>query len=375
MAANRNAARCARSIATGAEHWFFPAAALYGSVAVPLSVYGMLGGELRIPGLATPAGHAHELLFGYSLAVVAGYLTGRASTARLTLLLALWFAGRVSYLVAPHGLPASALNIGFASALALTAAPKLIRAAKKWRNRILGPLIVALAMAVTGFHLALVAGTPRFQMLALRQSVLLLALLMLFMGGRIIAPAVAGAIERTGGSLEARVQPRIEGALLVTMVAAVLGAASPLTDMLAGLCLITAGTLAAVRLLRWRLWQCRSRADLLCLGAGYGWLAAGLILLGSARLGALPIATATHGITIGALGTLTTAVMTRVYLIKSGGRPENAGRALSLMATAMSAAAVVRIAGGGTQVSLCLAAVLWSTGLLLVLDQFRRFRP
>lgn len=374
MAAKGDSTRSAIPAALAAERWFFPAAALYGAVAVPASVYGMLDGEQHIPGLATRAAHAHELLFGYALAVVAGYLTGRASAARLALLLGFWLAARVSYLMAPYGVPAALLNTGFAAAMALTVAPKLIRAAKKWRNKMLGPLIVALAIAVSVFHLALVVESPRFQLLALRESVVMLALLMLFMGGRIIAPAVAGAIERSGGTMEARVQPRIEGALLLVMLVAVLGTACPRADEVAGVSLIAAGVLAAVRLLRWRLWHCRSRTDLLCLGAGYGWLAAGLILLGSARLGALPIATATHGITVGALGSLTTAVMGRVHLVKCRVRPESAGRTMSLIAVAMSAAALVRIAGGGTAGTLWLAAALWSMGLLLLLGLFRRFR-
>ena len=120
------------------------------------------------------------------------------------------------------------------------------------------------------------------------------------------------------------------------------------------------------------MWQCRDRPDLLCLGAGYAWLALGLILLGSARLGVLPIGMATHGITVGALGTLTSAVMGRVYLVKHRARPEEAGRILSLMAGAMSAAAVVRIAGGGTPGSLWLAAGLWSAGLAVLLYLLRR---
>lgn len=375
MTVKRDQARSSRPAAASAERWFFPAAALYGAVAVPLSVYGMLGGEQRLPGLAAPAAHAHELVFGYALAVVAGYLIGRASVLRLAILLGLWIAARASYLIAPHGLSALILNIAFAGALALTAAPRLIRAAKKWRNRFLGPLIVALAIAVAAFHLASVAKAPSLQVLALRESVLLLALLMMFMGGRIIAPAVAGAIERAGGRLEARVQPRIEGALLVILLAAVLSSVMPHAGVVAGICLIAAGVLAAVRLLRWRLWRCWRRTDLLCLGAGYGWLAVGLVLLGSARLGAMPIGAATHGVTIGALGTLTTAVMARVYLVKNGGRPEHAGRALSLMALAMSAAAVVRIAGGGAPGTLWFAAALWSAALVLLLDLLRRVRP
>lgn len=372
MAVEAEQARTSRSTLSSAERWFFPAAALYGSLAVPLSVYGMLGGEHRIPGLSTPAAHAHELLFGYALAVAAGYLIGRAGVVQLSSLFGLWLAARASHLMEPDGVPALILNIGFATALAFTVAPKLIRAAKKWRNRLLGPLIIALAMAVAGFHLASVAKAPDVQVLALRESVVLLALLMMFMGGRIIAPAVAGAIERAGGTLDARVQPRIEGALLVIMLVAALSAAAPQTRMLAGISLVAAGVLAAVRLLRWRLWQCRSRTDLLCLGVGYGWLAVGLILLGSARLGALPIGTATHAITVGALGTLTTAVMGRVYLVKNRARPEDAGRILWLMALVMSAAAVVRIAGGGAPVTLWFAAALWSAGLAMLLYLLRR---
>ena len=56
---------------------------------------------------------------------------------------------------------------------------------------------------------------------------MLFAMLMPFTGGRVIAPAAAGAIERAGGHLEARVQPRIEGVLLVGMACAVVLAALP----------------------------------------------------------------------------------------------------------------------------------------------------
>ena len=59
-----------------AHAWFFPAAALYATLLLPLSVAGLLGVLPMPPGLAQPLGHAHELLFGYALAVVAGYLLG-----------------------------------------------------------------------------------------------------------------------------------------------------------------------------------------------------------------------------------------------------------------------------------------------------------
>lgn len=365
MPARRDHAYAARRAAIGAERWFFPAAALYGAVAVPLSVHAMLD-SARPPGLATPAGHAHELLFGYALAVVAGYLAGPVAASRLALLFGLWLMARASYLMAPHGMSAAILNVGFAGVLAFTVTPKLIRAAKKLRNKLLGPLILAIGLAVAAFHVV-----PLREMSVARESVVLLALLMLFMGGRIIAPAVAGAIERAGGHLEARVQPRIEGMLLAIMVVAAVSAPIPQGRWLAGGCLLLAGALAGIRLLRWRLWKCWRRSDLLCLGAGYAWLAAGLFLLGGAWLSGAPAAAAVHSITVGALGTLTTAVMARVHQVKSGRLPADAG-ALPLIALAMSAAAALRIAGGGTPAGLWLAAGFWSAGLLLLLSLFRR---
>ncbi len=73
-----------------AQGLFFPAAAAYAAIAAPLSVCELVGGPPIVPGLATPAGHAHELLFGFALAVVAGFLITRTTRTRLYGLFALW---------------------------------------------------------------------------------------------------------------------------------------------------------------------------------------------------------------------------------------------------------------------------------------------
>src|SRR3546814_8884250 len=48
--------------------------ALYAALILPYSVLALLGLLPALPGLATSAGHAHEMLFGFALAVIAGYL-------------------------------------------------------------------------------------------------------------------------------------------------------------------------------------------------------------------------------------------------------------------------------------------------------------
>ncbi|HET9730156.1 MAG TPA: NnrS family protein, partial [Acidimicrobiia bacterium] len=48
------------------HRWFFPAATLYAIVVVPASIASMLGVISIAPGLASPARHAHEMLFGFA---------------------------------------------------------------------------------------------------------------------------------------------------------------------------------------------------------------------------------------------------------------------------------------------------------------------
>lgn len=355
-----------------AEQVFFPAAAAYGLVAVPLSVHGMLSGRALLPGFASVPGHAHEILFGFALAVVAGFLITRISAARLGALFALWLVARASFLAFPGSIAAAAANAVFAATLAALVSPQFLKSAKKLRNKALAPLLIALCLAAIVFQLGTVTARSGLQFLALRETVVLFALLMLFMGGRIIAPAAAGAIQRSGGRLEARVQPRIEGALLIVMALAAVALAVPGGVAYAGVLMLAAALLALVRLLRWRLWACRARPDLWCLGIGYLWLVIGLAMLGASwAFQLLPPGTATHAVTLGALGTLTTSVMVRVRAIRNKADPARM-RALPWITAIIALATVVRLSGSTSTTMLGVAASLWSLALLLLLAALLR---
>src|SRR5512138_3797734 len=228
---------------------FYPVAAFYSAIALPFTV------------MARPAIHAHEMLVGFALAAVAGNQLGPASTSEVLSLLLLWLAARAGSLVAAGGWIDAIANGAFAALVALRVAPRLFGAAKKWRN-------LALPLALT----ALCVGAALWP-IGREVMVVLFATLMLFMGGRILAAAIAGQLHRQGERLGARVQPRLEAALLV---ACALALAFPAPALLA------AAALAGVRMARWRLWAVRGRADLLCLAAGYAWLVVGLALLGVA---------------------------------------------------------------------------------------------
>lgn len=296
-----------------AHQWFFPLAAAY-AAAAPLLL-----------GLA----HAQEMVFGFGLAVVAGNQLGPVGAGRLALLVAAWFFARIAF----QFFPSPWINAPFAILLALHLVPRLVAPIRKWRNRAL-PLAVALLCAVAVWGHALT-------------GILLLAWLMLFMAGRILAPYAA-----------VRVQPRFEALQIVLLFAAMATLAWP---RIAGTLLLAAAAVSAVRLARWRLWK---NAMVL----GYAWLVAGLAAVGACLVMDIRPVAALHLITIGAMGTLTINVMALTYARLA--RIDPARLRLPLAATALIAAATVARLGN----ELVFAAACWSAAYLLMLVTVPRVR-
>ena len=354
---------------------FFPAAAAYGAVIPLLSMAAMTGLLPGLPSLAAGLGHAHEMLFGFALAVVAGYVTGPLPRWRLWAMFLLWLLARGLYLAEPQGGWTGLVNAAFAVLLAVQAAPRFASRAKKWRNQMLAPLLALLCASAAAVEALRRWGAPDWQHTALLEALLMLALLMLFMGGRIIAPAAAGQMQRQGGLLEARVQPHLEATLIVAMAAAVV--LLPWIPALAAVALLAAAVTGAVRLWRWRLWECQARADLWGLGVGYAWLAAGLMLIAGVLAGQVGRATGIHALAVGALGSLTLGVMTRTRLQWAKYDPAQS-RLIAAGSLLVTAAALLRVlaaqAGAWGWVCLWTAAVLWAVAFLGVAVKLARLK-
>lgn len=358
---------------------FFPAAAILGALVVPLSVYTVQSGTGWPPGLLG-AGHGHELVFGFALALIAGYTLGPQPRPTLLLLLALWLAARASWLLMPDSAVAQILSPAFALVLARYAVPRF-SAAKRWRNKAAGPLILLLCLLAVVFWLTRNAradsALPDPQRL-MTTAVLGLLMLMTFIGGRIIAPAVAGTLEKKGRPLEARVQPRIEGALILLLAGTILLSLMPTPDALPGLTLMVCAGLILVRILRWQLWHCPERPDLLILALGYLWLAVGSAATGWHLLIGVSAIPALHLITVGALGTLSTSVMLRLAWQRAQRRYPPAWQVLGL-GLLMAVAATARYRAGpepfADPAGLWLSASAWSLAYGGVALQLLRLFP
>ena len=342
--------------------YWFPIAALYGALVLPWSVLGQVGLVAAPAGLRDGLEHAHEMLFGFALAVVAGYTLKPGTQGASALLLLTWLCARLAFLLTPASRVALALNGLFVAGLALLVAPTYLRASK-WSNRSVAFIIMGLALAALSFHLARQSRDLHTIVLT---AVLLLSSLMFFMGGRILAPAVAGHIRTRRAPLVHVVQPALEVALLCVLAVSIVAVASGLAPgrTAAGALLLGATLLALVRMLRWQFWWCHDQPDLLALLAGYLWLIAGWAITGGALLLGRSPTTALHAITAGALGTLTYTVMLRTRMFRCTGDTNRLawGYAGALL---LGAAAVMRI-GGTTPTLLVAASACWSLAYVLL---------
>jgi uncharacterized protein involved in response to NO len=83
--------------------------------------------------------------------------------------------------------------------------------------------------------------------------------------------------------------------------------------------LVAAGILHLARLSRWRGWQTTGESLVTILHVGYFWAGIGLVLLGLSMLvDTVPRTAALHVLTLGAMGTMILAVMTRAILGHTG---------------------------------------------------------
>ncbi|WP_109051016.1 NnrS family protein [Azospirillum sp. TSA6c] len=345
---------------TSAHRPMYPAAALYAALAVPLWL-AQVGGLL--PAGWSPAVHAHEMTLGYALAVVGGFLMTRLSRPMLAVALLSWLAGRLALLLGLPPLLALPLCFAYPLLLFVVAGLPFLRTSRSGHNAVFGPLIGAFLGAEALFwagELGLVPGNGQ------PVALLLIATLLLTMGGRVIPAATAGALRRQGVTLAHRVQPRLEAMGIAGAALCLLSAATGLLPLAGGAGAAMAGASALLRLARWKPHLLLRRPEIASLHLGYFCLGAGWLLTAGTPLLDLPPAAGWHMLGVGALGILASAMMIRTTLQREA-EPERFPPAASVAVGLMAAAAVLRLTAVGwpSMTLLTAAAVFWTLGQLL----------
>ena len=271
-------------------------------------------GWLPAPVIAGPLWHAHEMVFGYTLAVIVGFLftAGRNWTqqatptgAALAAIAALWIAARVLVLAGAAG-AAVVFDAAFAIAAAVGLAIPLWRS-RNTRNYFFVPLLLFLGLLNVAFYRAMAGqggGELRVPITVALDAVLFIVVVM---GGRVIPMftnnGVPGAKARRVGWLE----KASLGAVLALM-------AADLLRLPAGIVAAVALAAAVAHGARLALWDplATLRTPLVwILHASYAWLVVHLALRGAAELGYVAPSLATHALTAGGIGGITVGMMTR----------------------------------------------------------------
>ena len=337
---------------------FFLGAAVWAALAMVLWI-GMLSGHVSLPTRFDPVSwHAHEFLFGYLGAVIAGFLmtavpnwTGRLPIVgwRLGFLALLWLAGRVAVAISanlPAGL-APAIDLAFPMVFALAIGREIV-AGRNWRNLIVLGMLAVFALANGLFHWEAGRGDYAAQGYGLRLGLGAGLMLIAVIGGRIVPSFTLNWLtRREPGRRPAPPMQRFDkAALLVLLAALLLWVARPMAYE-TGLLLAVAGVLHAARLARWAGHRTLAEPLLTVLHVGYAFLPLGALVMAVAILwpGAIAPAAAQHLWMAGGIGLMTLAVMTRATLGHTG-QTLTAGGATVAIYLCLVLAALSRVAAG-----------------------------
>jgi uncharacterized protein involved in response to NO len=355
---------------------FFLGGAIWSAAAMVLFIL-MLMGRVALPTAFTPTDwHAHELLYGFLPAIIAGFLltaipnwTGRLPVAGMPLggLFAIWLAGRIAVATSSLIGPAAAAfaDLSFLIALGFIVGREII-AGKNTGNLKVLALVALLGAGNLTFHIeAATGGTANYgKRLGIAAAILLITLV----GGRIVPSFTRNWLARRGAAnLPAQFGKFDLATIAASAIALLAWVAAPESLITAAACAL-AGLFQFARLARWNGYRTFAEPLVFVLHVGYIFLPIGFLLvaLSSVFPGSVPAVAAIHAWTAGAIGIMTLAVMTRASLGHTGQPLAASTSVLAIYVSVAIGAAARLMAAFGIEPDLTLntAAAGWTLAFL-----------
>jgi uncharacterized protein involved in response to NO len=167
-------------------------------------------------------------------------------------------------------------------------------------------------------------------------------------GGRVVPAFTRNAIQKANPGVEADPlppRPWLDRLSIVSVLAVLAAGQITPSGTAIGWLALAAAVLNGLRLAGWKGRRVFDQPIAWVLHLGYAWLVAGLVARGLALTGGdLAETTALHVLTVGAIGTMTLAIMTRAALGHTG-RELKVPPAITFAYVLMSAATVLRVGG------------------------------
>lgn len=330
---------------------FFWFSALFGVISIALWALSFTGDIHFAPYGGSYFWHIHEMLFGFTSAVVVGFLltavqnwTGVSSIkgTSLLLLFLLWFSARV-LLILPGALNVwliSTIDLLFLPVSALAMAKPIVKV-RQWRNLFFVPILLVMTLLNSLMHLAL-AGYLAISFPALSYPmVLLISLVMSIMAGRVFPMFTANGTRTERVASIPIIEKLAIGSILMSVIVTIEWLNAP--AIFVGVIYLFTGMVNFVRALRWRIWVTFSTPLVWSLHLSYWMLCLGYVLLGLSEFQIIGNAsTALHALTVGGIGFMVLSMISRVSLGHTG-RPIMVGKTMTIALVMIGISALCRV--------------------------------
>lgn len=350
---------------------FYLLASIYAALST-LLWSAQFAGWLPYAWLSGSTWHAHEMLFGFVLPVIVGFLltAGQTWSGRRTLnglplmgLALLWLAARVLVLT-PWGWFAAIANTAFPLLAAAALAVPFFQAGLR-RNYFFIALLVLMGAVSFGIHSSRLGILSLADWLSVQLALDIVLFIMVVMTGRIIPPFTKSGVSGT----QPRRHPWVERAALVSVLAILVADFAHLQGRPLAILLLFALVAHAWRLALWDSFKTLQTPLVWVLHLGYAWIVLHLALRTLAGFELISPSVATHALTAGAIGTLTMGMMTRTSRGHTG-RHLKADRFDVACYFLVAAGALIRvfvplIVPAWLVASALISAALWSTAFAL----------
>ena len=293
--------------------------------------------------------HAHEMVFGYGMAVVAGFLltavqnwTGIPTWTglRLAVLAGIWTVARILLLFGGTGLLALAFaaDLLFQGLLMVAVAGPIIRV-KQWRQLGVLAILLALLACNCAFYLGGLGGDSALMRQGTLSGVYLLIALIMLIGARVIPFFTSKRVDATYAPRKpARLYRLAAGLVLLYWLVDVI-----LVRVMASA--VVAGVLALVLMVilsGWYTGQVWRKPMLWVLHVSYGLIALGFGMQAAAGFAVVPPTLGLHTLAVGGIGLMTLGMMARVSMGHTGRNVDAPPRLVSAAFVILVGAAIVR---------------------------------
>jgi uncharacterized protein involved in response to NO len=330
---------------------FFLGAALYAFLAmlVWMGIY-VFSMSLPLQSLPAVSWHAHEMIYGYGMAVIAGFLltavknwTGITTLhgRPLALLFALWAAARVMpFLSITGGRYALALlDLGFVLFLLIAVVVPIVKA-KQWRQLGIAFKLILLGLCNAWFYTGLFGWSEQGLRGGIYAGFYLIVALILTMSRRLIPFFTERGV---GYSAQLKNSRWLDIGSLLLFVLFLIADVVAGHKQIAAAAAIALLILHSIRLYGWFTRGILSRPLLWSLHAGYALTTAGFALYAASVYTNVSPFLGVHAFAVGGIGIITLSMMARVSLGHTGRNVHQPPKIVAYILLTLSMAVIVRV--------------------------------